>query len=198
MVSPTKTIDVPVTTTADRNANLSGAPDGTLIYNSDTTTLQYTTNGGSSWQDLAAGSGTFSLQDAYDNGPTINMDSNVDLQVFSSTGELGFSVTEGGATTGIECNRAIQINYSGIGGPVVNFNHPVPTAPGNFVASIGGQTQASNGLSKSYETLQVQVVNDTDAAYECETIHKNIINNVNIECFATGIENKSFFPNILY
>jgi hypothetical protein len=120
------------------------------------------------------------------------MDSNVDLEVFSSTGRLAFSIIEGGNTSGVQVNRALQIDYPDIGGPILFFQHLTPTAPGNPIASIGGQTQASNGLSKSFESMTVQVVNDTDAAFEAETVFSNIINNAQIDCFKTGVQNVSF------
>jgi hypothetical protein len=143
--------------------------DGLL---SNYTPLNYTptdtsVNGALQGIDSAIGSiGVTTLQQAYDAGPTINMDSNVDLEVFSSTGRLGFSVIEGGNTTGVQVNRALQIDYPDVGGPLLFFQHLTPTSVGNPIASIGGQTQASNGLSKTFETMTVQVVNDTDAAYK--------------------------------
>ena len=158
MVSPIKTVDLPETTTADRNANLTGAPNGTLIYNSDTTTLQYTTNGGSSWQDLAAGSGTFSLQDAYDNGPTINMDSNVDLQVFSSTGELGFAIIEGGANTGIECN-SVQTQAL--------------TSAQFTQLNLIEQTDPNNGGFLSYNIVNGQPASNANLSWERNHVAKN-------------------------
>jgi len=169
--------------------------DGLL---SNYTPLNYTptstsVNGALQGIDAAIGSiGVSTLQEAYDAGPTINMDSNVDLEVFSSTGRLGFSVIEGGNTTGVQVNRALQIDYPDIGGPLLFFQHLTPTAPGVPIASIGGQTQASNGLSKTFETMTVQVVNDTDAAFEAETVFTNIINNAQIDCFKTGVQNVSF------
>ena len=169
--------------------------DGLL---SNYTPLNYTptstsVNGALQGIDAAlASTGVTTLQQAYDAGPTINMDSNVDLEVFSSTGRLGFSVIEGGNTTGVQVNRALQIDYPDIGGPILFFQHLTPTAPGNPIASIGGQTQASNGLSKTFETMTVQVVNDTDAAFEAETVFTNIINNAQIDCFKTGVQNVSF------
>ena len=174
-------------TTLERDG-LPPVPSGTLIYNSDTQQLEFTNDAGVSW----SGVGLTTLQEAYDAGPTINMDSNVDLEVFSSTGRLAFSVIEGGNTSGVQVNRALQIDYPDIGGPSLFFQHLTPTAPGVPVASIGGQTQASNGLSKSFESMIVQVVNDTDAAFEAETVFKNIINNSQIDCFKTGVENVSF------
>jgi hypothetical protein len=52
MVSPNKTINIPSVTTADRNANLANAPDGTLIFNTDTVTMQVKKI--SSWVDLVS------------------------------------------------------------------------------------------------------------------------------------------------
>jgi hypothetical protein len=169
--------------------------DGLL---SNYTPLNYTptstsVNGALQGIDAAIGSiGVSTLQEAYDAGPTINMDSNVDLEVFSSTGRLGFSVIEGGNTTGVQVNRALQIDYPDIGGPLLFFQHLTPTAPGVPIASIGGQTQANNGFSKSYQSMLVQVVNDNDAAFEAETIFSNIINNAQTNCFKTGTQNVSF------
>jgi len=187
MVSTTKVQIIPQLTTVERDALVSPV-DGTLIYNTDIGVNQ--TYNGSTWIDNSAGA--ISLQTAYDGGSVINMDSNVNLEVFSTTSDLAFSVIENGALSGIQCNRALQIDYPGIGGPILFFQHLTPTAPGNLLLNIGGQTQASNGFSKSYETMQVQVVNDSDAAFEAETIFKNIINNNQIDCFSTGIENRSF------
>jgi len=174
-------------TTLERDS-LPPVPSGTLIYNSDTQQLEFTNDAGISW----SGVGLTTLQEAYDAGPTINMDSNVDLEVYSSTGRLAFSVIEGGNTSGVQVNRALQIDYPDIGGPLLFFQHLTPTAPGVPIASIGGQTQASNGFSKSFESMTVQVVNDSDAAFEAETVFKNIVNNAQIDCLSTGIENKSF------
>ena len=174
-------------TTLERDG-LPPVPSGTLIYNSDTQQLEFTNDAGISW----SGVGLTTLQEAYDAGPTINMDSNVDLEVYSSTGRLAFSVIEGGNTSGVQVNRVLQIDYPDIGGPILFFQHLTPTAPGNPIASIGGQTQASNGLSKSFESITVQVVNDTDAAFEAETVFSNIINNAQIDCFKTGVQNVSF------
>jgi len=174
-------------TTLERDG-LPPVPSGTLIYNSDTQQLEFTNDAGISW----SGVGGSTLQEAYDAGPTINMDSNVDLEVFSSTGRLAFSVIEGGNTSGVQVNRALQIDYPDFGGPALFFQHLTPTAPGTPIASIGGQTQASNGLSKSFESITVQVVNDTDAAFEAETVFSNIINNAQIDCFKTGVQNVSF------
>jgi len=187
MVSTNKVQIIPQLNTLERDELVSPVA-GTLIYNIDVGVNQ--TYNGSTWVDNSAG--TLSLQTAYDGGSIINMDSNVDLQVFSSTSDLAFSVIENGALSGIQCNRALQIDYPGIGGPILFFQHLTPTAPGNLLLNIGGQTQASNGFSKTFETLQVQVVNDSDAAFEAETIFKNIINNSSITCFSTGVENKSF------
>jgi hypothetical protein len=183
-------------TTLERDG-LPPVPSGTLIYNSDTQQLEFTNDAGISW----SGVGGSTLQEAYDAGPTINMDSNIDLEVYSSTGRLAFSVIEGGNTSGVQVNRntsgvqvnrVLQIDYPDIGGPILFFQHLTPTAPGNPIASIGGQTQASNGLSKSFESMTVQVVNDSDAAFEAETVFSNIINNAQIDCFKTGVQNVSF------
>ena len=174
-------------TTLERDG-LPPVPSGTLIYNSDTQQLEFTNDAGISW----SGVGLTTLQEAYDAGPNINMDSNVDFEVYSSTGRLAFSVIEGGNTSGVQVNRALQIDYPDFGGPALFFQHLTPTAPGTPIASIGGQTQASNGFSKSFESMIVQVVNDTDAAFEAETVFKNIVNNAQIDCFKTGVQNVSF------
>jgi hypothetical protein len=169
--------------------------DGLL---SNYTPLNYTptstsVNGALQGIDAAIGNISVStLQEAYDAGPTINQSAGVDLEVFSSTGRLGFSVIENGNTTGVQVNRALQIDYPDIGGPLLFFQHLTPTGPGNLIASIGGQTQANNGFSKSYQSMLVQVVNDTDAAFEAETVFANIINNAQTNCFKTGTQNVSF------
>lgn len=150
-------------------------------------------NGALQGIDAAIGSiGVSTLQEAYDAGPTITLSSGIDLEVFSSTGRLSFSVVENGNTTGVQVNRALQIDYPDVGGPLLFFQHLTPTSVGNLIASIGGQTQASNGFSKSFQSMLVQVVNDSDAAFEAETVFSNIINNAQTNCFKTGIENVSF------
>ena len=110
MVSTTKVQIIPQLTTVERDALVSPV-GGTLIYNTDIGVNQ--TYNGSTWINNAAG--TLSLQTAYDGGSVINMDSNVNLEVFSTTSDLAFSVIENGALSGIQCNRALQIDYPGIG-----------------------------------------------------------------------------------
>jgi len=190
MVTPNKTINTPAVSTVDRDSNLSNAPEGSLIFNSDTGTVQLKKS--VNWEDMATGEGIFSLQDAYDNGPTINMDSNVNMQVFSSSSDLAFAVVEGGASSSVECLNTLKISYDNLDGPSLVFDYPTVATLGGVVANVGGETQASNTAVKNYQAIQYRILDNTDSTFETETTLKNYVAGSEIECFSSGPENKSF------
>ena len=53
MVSTTKININPAATTTERNANFTSVPEGSSIYNTTTQRLEYTMDGGTSWEELA-------------------------------------------------------------------------------------------------------------------------------------------------
>jgi len=190
MVSPNKTLNIPNVSTTDRNNNLINSPDGTFIFNTDSLTVQV--KKGAAWEDIATGEGVFSLQDAYDNGPTINMDSNVDLQVFSSSSDLAFAVVEGGASSSVECLNTLKISYENLGGPALSFDHLTPTSAGAVVANLKGQTQATDATVKNYQMIEYKITDSSNLTFTTETLHKNLLNGNETPTFSTGIENISY------